>query len=193
MFILKDVETKRIYGRASEANAFDEVVFDTKVVIEQIDEPLVECAGALYKQSEAPASLLDEVKSAALSRIDSATSAAILAGFEYTIDNEILHFSYDSFDQQNFADTANVATLTLSGIEGLPTSITWNAYRNYTPKTGGELVRLVLDSSAFLELYTKGALVHKAMKMEIGGQRKSQIESANTIEEIEYLLSVWKI
>ena len=96
-----------------------------------------------------------------------------------------LHFSYDSFDQQNFADSANVAALTISGVEGLPSAVTWNAYRNYTADTGGELVRLTLDPTAFLALYTGGALAHKAAKMEAGGRRKAAVEAATTIDEVE--------
>ena len=72
-----------------------------------------------------PAPELADVRRDALARIDKATSAAILAGFDYDIDPgtgaaESLHFSYDSFDQQNFADSASVAMLAMSGTEGLP-------------------------------------------------------------------------
>ena len=70
-------------------------------------------------------------------------------------------------------------------MEGLPSSVTWNAYRNYTADTGGELVRLTLAPSAFLALYTGGALAHKAAKMEEGGRRKAAAEAATTIEEVE--------
>ena len=44
--------------------------------------------GQWYVEGYAPKQPLSELRTAALSRIDSATSAAILAGFEYTIDNE---------------------------------------------------------------------------------------------------------
>ena len=87
-------------------------------------------AGAVTTRPEKPAPTLDEAKAAAVARIDRETSEAILAGFEYEIDSggsaETLHFSYDSFDQQNFADSANVALLSLSGPEarGLPASVT---------------------------------------------------------------------
>ena len=133
----------------------------------------------------------EEIKAEALATIDNATSAAILAGFDYEVEGESLHFSYDSFDQQNFADTANVAMMNLNGIEGLPTSVTWNAYRNYTAETGGELVRLTLEPSSFLALYTGGALVHKATQMEIGGQRKAQVEACESVDEIKALLAEW--
>lgn len=134
--------------------------------------------------------LLEQAKTKKIAVIDAQTSSAITAGFEYEIDPgtgtaESLHFSYDSFDQQNFADSANVAALTISGVEGLPSSVTWNAYRNYTADTGGELVRLTLDPTAFLALYTGGALAHKAAKMEAGGRRKAAVEAATTIEEVE--------
>ena len=134
--------------------------------------------------------LLEQAKTKKIAVIDAQTSSAITAGFEYEIDPgtgtaESLHFSYDSFDQQNFADSANVAALTISGVEGLPSSVTWNAYRNYTADTGGELVRLTLDPTAFLALDTGGALAHKAAKMEAGGRRKAAVEAATTIEEVE--------
>ena len=134
--------------------------------------------------------LLEQAKTKKIAVIDAQTSSAITAGFEYEIDPgtgtaESLHFSYDSFDQQNFADSANVAALTISGVEGLPSAVTWNAYRNYTADTGGELVRLTLDPTAFLGLYTGGALAHKAAKMEAGGRRKAAVEAATTIDEVE--------
>lgn len=104
-------------------------------------------------------------------RIDAETSKAILNGFDYTVDGENLHFSYDAFDQQNFADTANACLMLKSGAPGLPEAVVWNAYR-----TNGELVRLNLTADAFLTLYTAGALAHKAACMAAGGQRKAALE-----------------
>ncbi len=127
---------------------------------------------------------IESAKALKIAAIDADTSAAILAGFDYEIEGESLHFSYDSFDQQNFADSANVATLAMSGVEGLPTEVTWNAYRNWTA-AGGELVRLNLNPQQFLTLYTAGALVHKATQMEVGGRRKAAVEAATSIEDIE--------
>lgn len=152
--------------------------------------------GAVTERLEKPAPTLDETRADALRKVDKAVSTAILAGFDYetapgTGTAELLHFSYDSFDQQNFADSANVATLAMSGTGGLPTSVTWNAYRNYTVDTGGELVRLVFEPSGFLRLYTTGALVHKATQMEIGGQRKEAVGAAASVEEIRALLAGW--
>lgn len=77
--------------------------------------------------------------------------------------------------------------------KGLPTSLTWNGWRNHTAESKGELVRLVLDVQTFLALYTQGALVHKATQMEIGGQRKAAIEAAQSIDEINALLEEWEI
>lgn len=150
-------------------------------------------AGAVTTRPEKPAPTLDEAKAAAVARIDKETSEAILAGFDYEIDPgtgtpETLHFSYDSFDQQNFADSANVALLSMNAsplTEGLPTSVIWNAYRNHTPEMGGDLVRLTLDPAGFLALYTGGALAHKAAQMEIGGQRKAAVAAAETVEDVE--------
>ena len=139
----------------------------------------------------------EEVKARAQTRIDSATSAAILAGFEYEVETgegkEVLHFSYMADDQQNFTDTANGAILAMQGVEDLPTAVKWNGWRNHTAEYKGDLVRLVLDVSSFLNLYTGGALVHKATQMEICGQRKAAIEAAETVEEIEDLLAEWAV
>lgn len=112
-------------------------------------------------------------KEEARARIDAETSAAILAGFEYEVDGQRLHFSYDAFDQQNFADTANACLLQKSGVPGLPESVTWNAYR-----ANGELVQLTLSADAFLALYTAGALAHKAACMTAGGLRKAELEAS---------------
>lgn len=106
-------------------------------------------------------------------RIDAETSAAILGGFDYAVDGETLHFSYDAFDQQNFADTANACLLAKSGAQGLPESVTWNAYR-----ASGELVQLSLSADEFLALYAGGALAHKAACMAAGGQRKAALEGS---------------
>lgn len=106
-------------------------------------------------------------------RIDAETSVAILSGFDYAVDGETLHFSYDAFDQQNFADTANACLLAKSGAQGLPESVTWNAYR-----ASGELVQLSLSADEFLALYAGGALSHKAACMAHGGERKAALEAA---------------
>ncbi|MFR5645463.1 MAG: hypothetical protein ACLUDQ_02930 [Bilophila wadsworthia] len=75
-----------------------------------------------------PVPTLEELKAAKKARIDAETSAAILAGFDYAVDGVTYHFSYDAFDQQNFADTANVCIMKQSGAQGLPDSVMWNAY-----------------------------------------------------------------
>ena len=157
----------------------------------QVDAYAKEHPEVVQPEPGEPEPTFDEVKTAALSRIDSATSAAILAGFEYTINNEILHFSYDSFDQQNFADTANGALLALQNVEGVPTSVTWNGYRNHTKEQKGELVRLTLNVSKFLDLYVKGALAHKDTQMELGGKRKAIISNCTTVESIEMYMKSW--
>ena len=123
---------------------------------------------------------LDELKTAKKSQIDADTSAAIAVGFDYDVDGVTYHFSYDAFDQQNFADTANVCLMKQSGMPGLPDSVTWNAY---TP--GGELERLTFDASGFLALYAGGAMKHKNGTMQRGGERKAAVEAATTPEEVE--------
>lgn len=124
---------------------------------------------------------LDELKTAKAARIDAETSAAILAGFDYAVDGVDYHFSYDAFDQQNFADTANVCLMKQSGMPGLPESVTWNAYT----VPGGELERLTFDAPGFLALYAGGAMRHKNETMQRGGERKAAVEAATTPEEVE--------
>jgi hypothetical protein len=148
-----------------------------------------------FKIVAIPDPTFDEVKAEATARVNADTSRAIFEGFDHEIDTgngkEVLHFSYDSFDQINFNQTVNIATLALSGGEGLPESVMWNGYRNYTPENGGELVRIALTPTAFLDLYVKGASAHKALQMELGGQKKAQIESCETVEEINSLMTEW--
>lgn len=132
---------------------------------------------------------LENVKARKLTTIDAETSAAILAGFECeatppdTGTPELLHFSYDEFDQQNFADAAlSMQLVTTSG--DIPTSTPWNAYRGHTADSKGELVILHLTAETFLPIYA-AALNHKATQMAIGGQRKAAVAAAQTVEEVE--------
>ena len=85
---------------------------------------------------------LEELKTAKKARIDEDTSAAILAGFDYAVNGVTYHFSYDAFDQQNFADTANVCIMKQAGMPGLPDSVMWNAYT----VPDDELVRLTREN-----------------------------------------------
>lgn len=162
-----------------------------KYYISEIDKD--EEGNRCFQMMRTPDPTLDEVRIRAINRVDANTSATILAGFDYEVAGELLHFSYDSFDQANFNQTANIATLALQGIEGIPTSVTWNAYRNYTPETGGELVRIEFTAQEFLALYVGGASVHKATVMEIGGQRKEALNACTSVEEINTLLEEWAI
>ena len=136
-----------------------------------------------------PQPTLEEAKDGKLRQIDAETSAAIVAGFDYEVDGEILHFAYDTNDQQNFADTANMVNFSLKGIPGVPESIPWNGWKIERDEDGTEisrsLVRLDLDANAFLALYMQGAMMHKAGLMERGGQRKAHVEAATTLEELE--------
>ena len=125
-----------------------------------------------------------------IAQIDAETSSAIMAGFECeatppdTNTPELLHFSYDSFDQQNFADAAVSMQLATSSDGGIPTTTPWNAYRNHTADSKGDLVILQLTAETFLPIYA-AALNHKATKMAEGGQRKAAVAVAQTVEEVE--------
>lgn len=127
-----------------------------------------------------PEKSLEELKTDKVFQIDTETSAAILAGFDYIINGTSYHFSYDSFDQQNFSDTANMCQLALAGTKGLPSSVVWNSYLE-----DGTLVQQTFDAQSFLALYTAGAMAHKATQMTIGGQRKAAVQLAQTKEELD--------
>ena len=123
---------------------------------------------------------LEEAKAAKLAQIDAETSATILSGFDYEIDGTTYHFSYDSFDQQNFVDTASMCQISLAGTPGLPSSVTWNSYT-----ADGALVQQTFDAASFLVLYRAGAMTHKAARMAEGGARKAKVAAAKSIEEVE--------
>ena len=130
-----------------------------------------------------PEPSLEELKEQKIKQIDKETSESILSGFTYTIKDKERFFSYDSFDQQNFADAANTALLSQmqSNVKTIPTNVNWNSYVGEEK----ELEIITLDASEFLDLYVNGALVHKNTKMQIGGQRKSQVAEAQSKEEID--------
>lgn len=127
-----------------------------------------------------PVPTLEELKAAKKARIEAETSAAILAGFDYAVDDTTYHFSYALDDQQNFSDTANVCLMKQAGMPGLPDSVMWNAYT----VPDGELERLTFDAPGFLALYAGGAMKHKNETMQRGGERKAAVEAAATADEI---------
>ena len=129
---------------------------------------------------EEEAERLERVKESKILQIDAETSEAILAGFDYTVNDTVYHFSYDAFDQQNFSDTANMCQLSLAGTPSLPSSVVWNSYL-----PDGTLVQQTFDAQTFLALYTAGAMQHKVTQMTIGGQRKAKVWAASTVEEVE--------
>ena len=135
----------------------------------------------VVQDESAKTATLEELKTAKKARIDAETSAAIASGFDYAVDGVTYHFSYDAFDQQNFADTANVCIMKQAGMPGLPDSVMWNAYT----VPDNELARLTFDAPGFLALYAGGAMKHKNGTMQRGGERKAAVEAATTPEEVE--------
>lgn len=168
---------------------FDDILYEVQKTVLSTEEfpPSKDIKQTTYRplftdieNPEYPNNTLDELKQNKIIQIDKETSDSILAGFNYIINEQEYHFSYDAFDQQNFADTANMCQLALSGTEGLPTSVTWNSYLE-----DGTLVQQEFDAQSFLKLYTAGAMVHKATQMEIGGQRKAKVVEAQSEEELD--------
>ena len=139
--------------------------------------------GNWYLSNKLPLQSIDELKEQKIKQIDKETSESILSGFRYTIKDKERFFSYDSFDQQNFADAANTALLSQmqSNVKTIPTDVNWNSYVGEEK----ELEIITLDASEFLDLYVNGALVHKNTKMQIGGQRKAQVAEAQSKEDLD--------
>jgi hypothetical protein len=121
---------------------------------------------------------LANLKALKVRRIDAETSAAILAGFDYEVAGQSLHFSYDAFDQQNFADAANNALAAL--MAGQPFTVAWNAY-----DSAGALNSLELDAGQFLALYQQGACTHKVTQMGIARLRKTALAEAATAKDVD--------
>ena len=170
---------------------FDDILYEVQKDVISIEEfpPIKDIKQTTYRplftdieNPEYPNNTLDELKQNKIIQIDKETSDSIFAGFNYKINNQEYHFSYDALDQQNFADTANMCQLAISGAEGLPTSVTWNSYLS-----DGTLVQQVFDAQSFLNLYTRGAMVHKATKMAVGGQRKAAVQAAQSEEELNMI------
>lgn len=143
--------------------------------------------------------ILQNLKTEAKTKVNNLTFQNIVAGFDYTFNtgkkDEILHFSYDKFDQGNFTDSATVVLHTSHPVNDpttLPTEVSWNAYRNYTPETGGELIVLKLTQQTFLPIYA-AALNHKTTKLAEGTQRKALIEASTTAKKVIDYLTEWGI
>lgn len=87
---------------------------------------VINCNGKLYEKGKEPPEPkpgepeFEERRAVIIDMINTATSARITKGFSCPIQEQTLHFSYDLNDQQNFADTANVAMMLKSGAPGLP-------------------------------------------------------------------------
>lgn len=148
------------------------------------EEVVEDSHGNLYFKSKLPPMNLEELKEEKIKQIDKETSESILAGFRYTIKDKERFFSYDSFDQQNFVDTASGAILSQlqqSSLSGIPANVDWNSYIG-DEKT---LDVITLNATEFLDLYINGVLVHKNTKMAIGKERKLKVEAAQSKEELD--------
>lgn len=137
------------------------------------------------KKFEEEYNSLENIKLRKIIQIDEEISNNIIAGFNYVINGINYHFNYDSFDQQNFADTANMCQISLSNssltnIENMPTTVKWNSYLQ-----DGTLVQQQFNAITFLDLYVNGAMKHKNTQMTIGRQKKSAVQAAQTKEELD--------
>ena len=132
---------------------------------------------------------LADFKSAKIDEINNETSAAILYGFDYIVNEQILHISYDRDDQQNFSDMAEVIGLVRLGLPiPLDSTIEWNGWKIIKGSGGSivskQLVKIPLTHDEFLQLYLT-ALAFKNEQMAEGTRRKKAVNNAKTIEELK--------
>lgn len=98
--------------------------------------------------------------------INKETKYSILAGFKYEVNGQVLHFNYDSIDQQNFTDAATLANLAV--VTGqMEQTVDWNAY-----DSSGELVIVKFGVQEFLALYQFAIFGHKNALLEVARQKK---------------------
>lgn len=133
---------------------------------------------------------LEQEKERIITKVDAMTSSKISSGFfcdatpPDTNEPESLFFSYDSFDQQNFADAAIVILNSLQTQSADTLKQSWNAYRNHTDDYKGDLIVLDLTPATFLPIY-QAACTHKATVMTGGSILKEKIRNASSLEELE--------
>ncbi len=124
-----------------------------------------------------PPLTLEEVKALKIQEINDACYSTITDGFWY----DGLHYSYDTIDQQNFSDTANIA-LSLMTTGDTTTSISWNAYSDLEHV---HRVEKSFNASEFYQLYSLGALFgHKQINIGKAQTLRTQVEESTTIEQV---------
>ena len=157
--------------------------------IDPLDEKLKVLTLEEYEDFHAPS--LESLKARKVEALNFETCESVASGFTYELDGQELHFSYSQHDQQNFSDTANSVILCRLGMGEPAEAIPWNGWQLLKDTdgaiTGKIKVPLVLSSNDFLELYTKGALAHKARCLANGARRKEAAAGAASAQELEAL------
>ena len=123
---------------------------------------------------------LEEMKNNKKLDINSRTKSIIYGGFIYNINGTDFKFNYNSDDQQNYSDDANM--ILFQKANGLPLS---NINRTGYSIPDNTPISLSFNGDAFLDLYYNGALAHKNRVLKEGKERKLRIEKASTKEELD--------
>lgn len=133
---------------------------------------------------------IEALRSLAISHIDEQTSLSILSGFDTFVNDTVLHFSYDERDQANFSSKQ----LQILTGKLLDKKISWKAYTIITDEDGnplsdvkGDLVQLQLTPEEFTAICNEGAS-NASLKLSLGEQKKQDIMTAESIEELRILL-----
>lgn len=135
--------------------------------------------GGFKAESADSAVRLQVAKDAKIAELDAACNAAILAGFDYTINGVSYRFSLSVFAQINFRETD------ASFKDGSITSETWTVVNN----TNGKVERVTLDQATFNGAKNAGKTVVRDNISRLRDVLQLQVESAATQAEVEAV--VW--
>lgn len=133
--------------------------------------------------------------------INKLVSTNIFSGFDVEMHTsetvkEMLHFSYDQFDQGNFTDGLNASLIAMKYGDAvkdvMPTSVDWNAYRNYNVLSGGELIVLHLEPTEYIQLYLS-AMTHKQKNMILGQQLKNELSAITTLVDLQSFITKYNL
>lgn len=141
------------------------------------------------------AELLSNIKEKLEESTNNDAYSKICKGFDKNmlVDGEmkLVHFSYDTIDQSNFSDAANLSMISTMKDIGIYT-VDWNGYINYDSSTGGQLVVFTLNAIEFLKLHA-AALKHKNDNIMLCKEIKSEIEAAVSVDDLIVRMASYSI
>lgn len=169
----------------------EEITLQTEPIFWKNEFWTLDKGGAFTLDDETNKQIRDVIHADATNYLNQRISTMITSGFDYEVNNKMLHFSYDRDDQQNFADTANKCLADKAGISSnLPDQIMWNGYQILEDGTK-VLNQVVFDVDKFLQFYQDGALAHKNKCMYESGVLKAKLANCRVATDVIDLMREW--